>query len=355
MSQTKIKSLLEDKRYKPHHYNTGEAVDWCSSSGSLSLDMFLDGGLSPGIFRVSGEPESGKTSFALNLAKIFQESIKDSFVFYVNAEGRLNRILLERSEISTDPNKWFCLDSNMLEPSLGMIKELIIDNPEKKKYLFILDSTDALCRVDDLGKDFKDGQKVAGSAVTFSFAGKSLSLPITRYGHAMVVLSQTRTKMNTSGYGATGGTTVSGGKALGFYSSTMCEIQALWTNLYIWENPSAAAIKDKGKRLGHYCVMKFTKTRNEKTGQEVAIPVKYSQKGGAIWKEVEMYMLCLQWGLIKKSGAWFAFADSLIEDAEKKKIEIQQKHQGERKVWAYLEDNPKIVNFLEDRFKQLIG
>ena len=100
--------------------------------------------------------------------------------------------------------------------------------------------------------------------------------------------------------------------------------------------------------------MRFTKTRNEKTGQEVAIPVKYSQKGGAIWKEVEMYMLCLQWGLIKKSGAWYTFSDSLIEEAEKKKIEIQQKHQGERKLWNYLEENQNIVKFLEDRFSLLV-
>ena len=354
MSQTKISKLLEDKKFKPHHYNTGEAIDWTSSTGSISLDMFMDGGLVPGIFRLSGEPESGKTSFALNCAKIFQETVDDAFVFYVNAEGRLNKNLLERSGISTDEDKWFCLDSNMLEPSLGMIKELVTDNTEKKKYLFILDSSDALCRVDDLSKDFKDGQKVAGSAVTFSFAGKSLSLPITRFGHAMIVLSQTRTKMSTMGYGGGGGSTVSGGKALGFYSSTMAEIQPLWTDLYIWENPSAPSIKDKGKRLGHYCVMRFTKTRNEKTGQEVAIPVKYSQKGGAIWREVELYMLCLQWGMVKKSGAWFTFSDGLVKEAEEAGIKMTQKHQGERKVWSYMSENEDLLKFLEEKFSQLI-
>jgi len=354
MSKEKIAQLLDDKRFKNFHYNTSAAVDWCCSTGSIALDIFMDGGLTPGIFRLSGEPESGKTSFALNCAKIFQETVKNSFVFYVNAEGRLNKILLERSGISLKEDKWFCLDSNMLEPSLGIIKELILDNKKNNQYLFILDSTDALCRVEDLNKDFQQGQKVAGSAVTFSFAGKSLSLPITRYGHTMIVLSQTRTKMNTSGYGATGGSTVSGGKALGFYSSVMAEIQPLWTDLYIWENPSAAAIKDKGKRLGHYCVMKFTKTRNEKTGQTVAIPVKYSQKGGAIWEEVEVCMLAIQFEFIKKSAAWFVFSDDLVEEVKAKKIEIQQKHQGERKLWAYLAENEKLLEFLKTKFRQLI-
>jgi RecA/RadA recombinase len=354
MSKEKIAQLLDDKRFKGHHYNTSAPIDWCSSTGSIALDIFMDGGLTPGIFRASGEPESGKTSFALNCAKIFQETVKNSFVFYVNAEGRLNKILLERSGISLKEDKWFCLDSNMLEPSLGMIKELVLDNKNNYQYLFILDSTDALCRVEDLNKDFSQGQKVAGSAVTFSFAGKSLSLPITRYGHAMIVLSQTRTKMNTSGYGSTGGSTVSGGKALGFYSSVMAEIQPLWTDLYIWENPSAASIKDKGKRLGHYCVMKFSKTRNEKTGQTVAIPVKYSQQGGAIWREVEIYMLLLQFEFLKKSGAWYVFSDDLVEEVESKKIEIKQKFQGERNLWSYLAGNDKLLDFLSNKFKELI-
>ena len=354
MSKEKIAKLLKEKKYEKHHYNNNEEVNWQCSTGSIALDIFMDGGLTPGIFRLSGEPESGKTSFALNCCKIFQDTVKNSFVFYVNAEGRLNKILMERSGINASEDKFFRLDSNMLEPSLGMIKDLIIDNPKGYRYLFVLDSSDALCRVDDLSNDFKDGQKVAGSAVTFSFAGKSLSLPITRYGHSMIVLSQTRTKMNTSGYGGGGGTTVSGGKALGFYSSVMAEIQPLWTDLYIWENPSAASIKDKGNRLGHYCVMKFTKTRNEKTGQTVAIPVKYSQKGGAIWEEVEVCMLAIQFEFIKKSAAWFVFSDEIVEEAKKAKIEIQQKHQGERKLWSYLADNKKLLDFLKNKFKQLI-
>ena len=39
MSQTKISKLLEDKKFKPHHYNTGEAIDWTSSTGSISFGI----------------------------------------------------------------------------------------------------------------------------------------------------------------------------------------------------------------------------------------------------------------------------------------------------------------------------
>ena len=86
MSQKRIKSLLGDKRFKGDHYNDLERVDWVCSTGSLQLDLFMDGGIRPGVLRLSGEPESGKTSFALNIAKLFQQQIPNGFVFYINAE-----------------------------------------------------------------------------------------------------------------------------------------------------------------------------------------------------------------------------------------------------------------------------
>ena len=128
MSQKRIKSLLQDKRFKGDHYNDLEQITWTCSTGSLQLDLFLDGGLKPGIFRVSGEPESGKTSFALNVARIFQDTVPNGFVFYINAEGRLTNELIERAGIDTSENKWCSFDSNILETSMGMIKELITEN-----------------------------------------------------------------------------------------------------------------------------------------------------------------------------------------------------------------------------------
>ena len=358
MSQKRIKSLLQDKRFKGDHYNDLEKVSWVCSTGSLQLDLFLDGGIRPGFFRVSGEPESGKTSFALNTARIFQETIPNGFVFYINAEGRLTDELVERSGVDTSEDKWCCFDSNILETAMGMIKELIVENgsgEDKKeyRYLFVVDSTDALIKKADLGKKFDEGQKVAGSAVIFSHVGKATSLPLTKNGHAMFILSQTRYKMNM-GMGTGSGTTQSGGKALNFYSSLIAEIKPLWTDLYIWENPSGASIEKKGKRLGHQCVFRFTKTRNEKTGQLVEVPVKYGTKGsGSIWKEYEVMNLCLQFEFLhKKNAGWFEFDAELIEEAGD--IDFKPKHQGLNNLIAYLEDNGDVVEFLANKFGKLI-
>jgi RecA/RadA recombinase len=353
-----IKELLEKGKLKDLHYNKGERHDWTSGTGSISLDMFMDGGNRPGIFRISGEFESGKTSFAINLAKIFQTTVENSFVVYINAEGRVTPEMIERIGVDTSEKRWFCFDSNYLEGALGLIRELCTNNKDEKKYLFIMDSSDALIRKDDEDslskKGFNGPQKIAGGASVFSVAGKALSLPISRFGHSLIILSQNRTKMNTQ----TGiaGNTQSGGKALGYYSSTIAEIQRLWTDLYIWENPSAGTIKEKGKKIGHYCVMRFTKTRNEKTGQEVAIPIKYDKVNGAhIWKEREVYDLAIAWEFLSVKGAgWHEFSDDVIEELKSKKIEIPQKIQGEKKVVELFEQDPKLTEFFEEKFRSLI-
>jgi len=355
-----IKTLLDSVNLKNLHYNKGNTKDWTCRTGSILLDIHMDGGVRPGIFRISGEFESGKTSFALNLARIFQEEVENSFILYVNAEGRLTPELTSRIKIDTSEDKWFRFDSNYLEGALGMIRELALNNTKDRTYMFILDSSDALIKKSDEDtlskKGFTGPQKIAGGAAVFSLAGKALSLPISRFGHSLIVLSQNRTKMNTQ-TGMTG-ITQSGGKALGFYSSTIAEIRPLWTDLYIWENPSASSIKEKGKKLGHYCVMNFTKTRNEKSGELVSIPIKHNKVYGAhIWKEREIYDLLLAFEMLRiKGSGWTEFTDEAMEEAKEAGIDLPQKTHGkaERKLVVFLEDNPKAVEFYEEKFRKLI-
>ena len=52
-----IKELLDKGKLKDLHYNKGERHDWTSGTGSIGLDMFMDGGNRPGIFNLSqGKP-----------------------------------------------------------------------------------------------------------------------------------------------------------------------------------------------------------------------------------------------------------------------------------------------------------
>ena len=83
-----IESYL--KQNAGDHYNYEEERDYSVSSGSLTLDIEMGGGIKPGIVRASGVAEGGKTSCALSFAKNFQK-IDNSMVVYIKSEGRLSK------------------------------------------------------------------------------------------------------------------------------------------------------------------------------------------------------------------------------------------------------------------------
>lgn len=354
-----VEALLKDKRFAEKHFSALKTVKWVCGTGSVKLDIFLDGGIRPGYVRVAGEFESGKTRFALNIGRNFQLNpmIPKPYVFVVNAEGRIRDETLAVAGIDTSPDKFFKLDCNVAEVAFEMIRELINNNPDGYNYLFIVDSLDSLCRQEDLDKTFDEAERVAGGALINSVLGKKTSLPLVKFGHCLIALSQTRANMSgMGGYGNSGPkTSVSGGKAIGFYSSLIIDIKPLWTDLYIFENPAASKIEDKGKRLGHYCLMEFKKTMNEKTGQKIQIPIRYGQKADkSIWGAVEFYDLCLEWELLKKAGAWFTFDPSVKEIFDKAGIEFKDKFQGQTQVMEFLNSNEALVQAGLDKFRAMI-
>jgi len=357
-----VEALLNDKRFKEAHLSAVETIKWVCGTGSVKLDIFLDGGIRPGYVRIAGEPESGKTRFALNIARNFQlcKMIPKPYVFVVNGEGRMRDETLVTAGVDTSSDKFFKLDCNVSEVAFEMIRELINNNPEKYNYLFIVDSLDSLCRQEDLDKTFSEAERVAGGALINSVLGKKTSLPLVKFGHCLIALSQTRANMSGMGYSqANSGpkTSVSGGKAMSFYSSLTIDIKPLWTELYIFENPSAKKIEDKGKRLGHYCVMNFKKTMNEKTGQNIQLPIRYGQKADkSIWGAIEFFDLSLEWDLLKFKGAWYTFDPSMKEIYDKHSVDFDKncKFQGEEAVKTFLNENEAIVQSGLEKFRAMI-
>lgn len=354
-----IRALLEDKRFKDTHFNFQETPKWLVSTGSIMLDyaLSIDGraGIGSQILKIAGDEGTGKTSFCLSLAKNFQDLGDNFFAYYCNAEGRLNDELIKRSAINTDKNKWFVLHSNTGETVFGMIRELIQDNPLNRRYCFIIDSLDAIVRLEDLSKDFTDCHKVAGVPLLSKTFCKTTSLPITKGNHLLLITGQNIS--NIGGSTNAPKTVVSGGKAVKFFSTTILEVKPVWTETIIWENPSGSSIKEKGKRLGHYFQVEIKKAIAEKAGEVILVPIKHNAPPGqALWKEVEIQDLMISWDLLKKgTGAWYELAESLIKELKDNKIEVEKvKFQGERVVLEYLESNKKLVDYMVERFKKTL-
>lgn len=350
-----IQDFLSDKDNKKYHYNNYADADYRISSGSLNLDIALGGGLCAGAHRFTGINEGGKTSCALTVAKNFQQQFGDNgMVVVVKSEGRLQKEMLDKIGIDQDPEKLFVFDCNIFEKVFELIRRLVFDNDEDKKFLFIIDSVDALCRLNDIDKPFAESEQVAGGALITSVFLKKMVLPITKMGHMMILTSQVRVEVAANPYASRGGPKVkqAGGNAIKHYANFILEFEERYTSDIMFKNPTATKIADKGDPIGHYCKIRFRKSVNEKTGSQVRYPIRYGKNGG-IWREREVIDMMYLFDMIQKKGAWISFSESLIEELKDSKIEIPEKIQGEPKLLAFLEANPEITELMYKDFQKL--
>ena len=127
----------------------------------------MGGGIGPGIIRASGVSEGGKTSCALAFARNFQKE-ENSMAVYIKSEGRLPKEMIKRAGIDTSEKKWFVFKCNVYETVINFMRQLVKDNPTDTRYMFIIDSMDALVPRGDLEKGSEEALIVGGGALLSS-------------------------------------------------------------------------------------------------------------------------------------------------------------------------------------------
>jgi len=349
-SLRQIQSYLEQN--KGDHYNFEEDRVYTVSSGSLLLDIEMGGGIKPGVVRASGVTEGGKTSCGLAFAKNFQK-MDNSMVIYIKAEGRLSVDMIERTGVDTDENKWFVFKCNIYETVIDFMRQLVKDNLSDTRYMFIIDSMDALIPRKDLEKGADEALKVGGGALLSSDFLRRMALGLATRGHICYMVSQVRSTIKINPYEKSNPqvTNASGGNAALHYSDWILEFQPRYVKDMITTQAAG-----KGDQLGHWCKVIFRKTPNEKTGISVRYPIRYGRKNGkSIWVEKEVVDMMIAWDMAAAKAAWVTISDEIIEEVEKEtKLEFKKQHQGVDNLSKYLEEEKEIGKYLFNKFREVL-
>jgi RecA/RadA recombinase len=353
------------KSNKEFHYNLeNTAEDYLVSSGSMILDSYLGGGFGSGMHRFIGANEGGKTNEALHVMLNMLKSVGDSKGLYIKAEGRLSKDVRERSGLNFvfNAEEWVigtCLvfECNVYDTVFDFLRGLLRNNPDKEKFCIVVDSMDGLLPKAELEKSTSEAAKVAAGALMSSDFLKRVSLGMSKFGHMCIMISQVRAKVDINPYAKgdpNNQTNSSGGNALLHYPDWILEFQKQNKSDKILEKPNQQIGVDN-KIFGHMAKILICKSTNESTGQVVKYPIKHGRSNGkSIWVEREVVEMMTMWGLVEKSGSWFAIDPEVKTYLESQNLSIKDKFQGMQSIYDFLEENEEVTialaKFVKDNF-----
>jgi RecA/RadA recombinase len=348
-----MQSYLENN--KKYFYNDVEEPAYIISSGSLKLDIQMGGGLRPGVIRLTGVTEGGKTNCALSFARNFLATVDNSYVIYFRAEGRLtNEILIRQGLLNHE--RFQVVKGNVYEKIIAFIGDLINKNPTGAKYLFVIDSADAMIPLGDIDKGPEEANKVSGGAVLTSDMLRRMANKFIAFGHVCIIISQKRDQVAIDKYAPKDPrvTNASGGNALLHYSDWILEFQ----HRYFGDLIKTSDDKD-ADIVGHNCKIIFRKSPNEKSFNKVEYPIRYGRENGkSIWVEREIVDMLIAFGMLVKTSeksAWMSMVEPERVLMKEKGLEFPEKIQGSEQTVEFLEQNPKITEYLYQRLCTNLG
>jgi RecA/RadA recombinase len=296
------------------------------------------------------------TSSALQFMKNFLLTQKNGKGFYIKAEGRLSKEMIERSGVKFvfKPEEWvlgtcFVFESNIHETVFDAMRELIGKNDEKIRYFFLLDSVDGLIRKMDLDKTFEESQKVAGGAVIAADLMKRVSIALQKRGHIAIFISQVRADIKLDPYSKAPirQTSATGGNALLHFANWIIEFEPRFSKDLILEDPNTNYDEHKNPYIGHIVKIVVKKSPNEKTNAKINYPIRYGRKNGTSnWIEKEILDLLFMWEIATKKGAWISFDEDFlasIKEAGFEDFPIQV--QGAARFEKLINDNDLLKSF----------
>ena len=281
-------------------------------TGSLMLDAALGiGGIPRGrIIEIYGPESSGKTTVALHCVAEAQKA--GGTAAFIDVEHALDPVYAANLGVDIDSLLVSQPDSGeqALEIAEALVRSGAID-------IIVIDSVAALVTKAEIEGEMGDSH-VGQLARLMSQALRKLTGALSKTNCAAIFINQLREKIGNV-YGNPEVTT--GGRALKFYSSVRIDVR------------KGEPIKDGSEVIGVHTKAKIVKNK-------VAPPFKLAEfdilYGKGICHTGEIIDAGVEFGVVKKSGAWFYYGETRLG-------------QGRENVKKLLEDNAELAKEIEDK------
>jgi len=284
------------------------------STGSLSLDMALGGGIPKGrIIEIYGPESSGKTTLTLHAIAEVQRN--GGTAAFIDAEHALDPAYAKR--IGVDVENLLLSQPDNGEQALEITETLVRSNAVD---LIVVDSVAALVPRAEIEGDMGDSH-MGLQARLMSQALRKLTGVINRSNATVIFINQIRMKIGVM-FGNPETTT--GGNALKFYASVRMDIRRI------------GQIKQGEEIIGNRTRVKVVKNKIAPPFRQAEFDIMYNK---GISKSGDVLDLATEKGIVEKSGAWYAYKDQKIG-------------QGREATKNYLEENPKVIEELTKKVRE---
>lgn len=279
-------------------------------SGSLSLDIALGiGGYPKGrIIEIYGPESSGKTTFALHA--IAEAQKKGGRAAFIDAEHALDPTYAKK--IGVDIDELLLSQPDNGEQALEICEALVRSGAIS---VIVIDSVAALVPQAEIEGEMGDVH-VGLQARLMSQALRKLSGVINKTNTVAIFINQLREKVGVM-FGNP--ETTPGGRALKFYSSVRLEIRR------------SEQIKSGADITGNKTNIKVVKNKMAPPFKTCTVDIMY---GEGVSKEGEIVDIASEFGILEKSGAWYAYKGEKLG-------------QGKENVKELFKKNPALMEEIE--------
>ncbi|MCF7831065.1 recombinase RecA [Candidatus Gracilibacteria bacterium] len=301
------------------------------SSGSISIDLALGGGIPKGrIIEIYGPESSGKTTLCLHAVAEFQKA--GGTVAFVDAEHALDPVYAKKVGVDTDELLLSQPDSG--EQALEIVEALVRSGGID---LIVVDSVAALTPRAEIEGAMGDAQ-MGLQARLMSQALRKLTAVTSKMGTTIIFVNQIRMKIGVM-FGNPETTT--GGNALKFYSSVRIEVRK--------GKKVEEGTGDDKEANGNGAKIKIVKNKVAPPFKTADVDIMFNE---GISRMGDLLTTAEKMGIVEKAGAFYSYSQTDPKLGKAAPIKLGQ---GKLAAIAFLKENQKMAKEIEKAVRTKAG